>query len=52
MDMFEKLMQFEEYGYVTHECPICGEETEPTEIDSDGAYCGVCDQVVEVEPVL
>ena len=51
-DMLELLNEFVENGYVLHEFPNCGEECEPTEIDSDEAYCAVCDEVVEVERVL
>ena len=51
-DMLDLLIEFEEFGYVLHECPICGEECEPTEIDSNEAYCAVCDDVVSVEAVL
>ena len=51
-DMLDLLIEFEEFGYVLHECPICGEECEPTEIDSDEAYCAVFDDVVSVEAVL
>lgn len=51
-DMLDILREFAEYGYVLHECPICGEECEPTEVDSDKAYCAVCDEVVSVERVL
>ncbi|MBE2918323.1 hypothetical protein HPK02_05325 [Anoxybacillus flavithermus] len=46
------LEEFVEFGYVLHECPNCGEECEPTEVDSDEAYCAVCDEVVHVERVL
>jgi rubrerythrin len=51
-DILNLLQEFEEYGYVLHECPICGEECEPTEIDSDKAYCPVCDEAVSVDRVL
>jgi rubrerythrin len=51
-DMLELLQEFAEYGYVLHECPECGEECEPTEIDSDKAYCPVCDEVVTVSKIL
>lgn len=50
--MLDLLVEFEEYGYVLHECPVCGEECEPTEIDSDEAYCAVCDEVVSVGRIL
>lgn len=46
---FDKMREFEEYGYVTHECPNCGDECEPTEIDSDTAYCAGCDEVIVIE---
>lgn len=50
--MLDKMREFEEYGYVTHECPSCGGECEPTEIDSDAAYCAGCDETVAVEGIL
>lgn len=51
-DLLDYLEEFEEFGYVIRECPICGSECEPTEIDNDGAYCSNCDEVVSVEPLL
>lgn len=51
-DLLELLEQFEEFGYVTHECPECGMETNPIEPDSDQAFCEVCNKLVEVERLI
>jgi len=51
-DILDLFAEFEQYGYVLHECPECGEECEPTEIDSDQAYCAVCDKVVKVPQIV
>lgn len=51
-DQLDLLTEFMEDGCVTHDCPICGTECEPTEIDSDEAWCPECDEVVKVERLL
>lgn len=50
-DELELFQQFEEYGYVTHDCPICGEES-PTEPDANQAVCTNCNKVVKVESII
>lgn len=49
--MYDLMVQFEEDGYVTHDCPICGNECNPTEPDNDKAYCEVCRQAVKVPTI-
>jgi hypothetical protein len=51
-DILDLLQEFTEFGYVLHECPVCGEECEPTEVDSDKAYCAVCDELVSIRRVI
>ena len=48
----EFFAEFEEFGYVLRECPVCGCECEPTEIDNDEAYCSNCDKVVYVGALI
>lgn len=49
MDLMD---EFNEYGYVLHDCSECGEECNPTEADSNEAYCEVCDKVVNVNAII
>lgn len=51
-DELELFQQFEELGYVERICPDCGEESLPTEIDSDNAYCDNCQEYKKYEPVI
>lgn len=51
-DILNLFEEFEDHGYVEHICPDCGEETNPTEIDSPEAYCENCQEIKKVEPVI
>ena len=51
-DMLDLLIEFEEFGYVLHECPICGCECDEVEIDADEAYCSECDEYVKTVKVF
>lgn len=51
-DMLDLLEEFEETGGVTHDCPVCGNECERTEIDSDKAFCPNCDKTVKVPKLI
>lgn len=51
-DLLTLMEEFEEYGYVLHECPKCGEECNPTEIDSENAYCEDCAEFVYVDRIV
>jgi hypothetical protein len=51
-DFLELMDEFNEYGYVLHECNECGEECNPTEADSNVAYCESCDKLTEVDPLV
>lgn len=52
MDLLEKLMMFDEVGYIYHDCPECNCETENCEPDADQAFCSNCDKVVKVDPII
>lgn len=51
-DLLTLLEEFDENGYVEHICPDCGDETNPTEIDNDTAYCENCQEFKNYEPVI
>lgn len=51
-DILDLMLEFEETGAVTHDCPKCGCECEPTEIDSDKAWCSECEMTVKVPRVI
>lgn len=51
-DLLTLLNEFDDNGYVEHICPDCGNETNPTEVDNDSAYCEVCDGVKKFSPVI
>ena len=51
-DLLDYLEEFEEFGYVIRDCPVCGCECEPTEIDSDEAYCSNCEKSVYVGALI
>ena len=43
MKIIEELMdEWITYGYILPTCPICNNETNPTEPDNDEAYCEEC----------
>ena len=46
------LEEFVEFGYMIHECPICGCECDEVEIDADEAYCSECDEYVKTVKVF
>lgn len=46
------LEEFVEFGYMIHECPICGGECDEVEIDADEAYCSECDEYVKTVKVF
>lgn len=48
----ELLQEFEDNGYVHHNCPDCGWECNATEVDSSKAYCENCDESKTVEPAI
>lgn len=50
--VFELYDEFQECGYVLHECPKCYNECEPTEVDSHEAFCSVCDKIVDVPELV
>lgn len=51
-DLLELMQEFEETNCVTRICPICNEDCEVTEIDSDCAFCPNCDKTVNVSPII
>lgn len=50
--ILQLFQEFEELGYVLHECPDCGEETNPTEPDSNSAFCEVCNKYIKVKSII
>lgn len=51
-DILTLMEEFEENGYVEHICPDCGNETNPTEIDNNSAYCEICEEHKKFRPVI
>lgn len=51
-DNYDYLVEFNEYGYILYECPTCGNECEPTEVDSSSAYCSECEKKIKIEPII
>lgn len=52
MDLLEKMEMLEECGFIYHECPKCGCDTENVEPDSDKAFCSNCNKQVDVDPII